>query len=83
MMNNLFCRKLFISRFYHTILYRFVEGNAEVHEIDMLWELTKQIELHTICALADGAAWPVQGLIRHFRPEIEARLKKEKLATSN
>ena len=41
----------------------------------MLWELTKQIELHTICALADGAAWPVQGLIRHFRPEIEDRMK--------
>ncbi len=39
----------------------------------MLWEMTKQIEGHTICALADGAAWPVQGLIRHFRPELEAR----------
>ena len=39
----------------------------------MLWELTKQIEGHTICALADGAAWPVQGLIRHFRPELEER----------
>ena len=32
-----------------------------------------QIEGHTICALADGAAWPAQGLIRHFRPELEAR----------
>jgi len=58
-----------------------VEGKAEVHEIDMLWELTKQIELHTICALADGAAWPVQGLIRHFRPEIEARMKEQKRET--
>lgn len=57
---------------------RFVEGNAEEHEIDMLWELTKQIELHTICALADGAAWPVQGLIRHFRPVIEERMQKFK-----
>ncbi|EFN77318.1 NADH dehydrogenase [ubiquinone] flavoprotein 1, mitochondrial [Harpegnathos saltator] len=62
----------------YKILKRFVEGNAEMHEIDMLWELTKQIELHTICALADGAAWPVQGLIRHFRPEIEARMKQQK-----
>lgn len=43
--------------------FRFGQGQAEEHEIDMLWELTKQIELHTICALADGAAWPVQGLI--------------------
>ncbi len=50
-----------------------VEGNARKEEIDLLWELTKQIEGHTICALADGAAWPVQGLIRHFRPELEAR----------
>lgn len=58
--------------------FRFVAGKAEEHEIDMLWELTKQIELHTICALADGAAWPVQGLIRHFRPEIEARIRERK-----
>ncbi len=53
----------------------------------MLWELTKQIEGHTICALADGAAWPVQGLIRHFRPELEARFaefhaKKEAAAAT-
>lgn len=35
-------------------------GNAEPTEIDMMWELTKEIEGRTICALADGAAWPVQ-----------------------
>ena len=65
-----------------------VEGNAKAEEIDLLWELTKQIEGHTICALADGAAWPVQGLIRHFRPELEARFaefhaKKEAAAVSS
>ena len=65
-----------------------VEGNAKPEEIDLLWELTKQIEGHTICALADGAAWPVQGLIRHFRPELEARFaefhaKKEAAAASS
>jgi len=38
--------------------------------------LTYQIEGHTICALGDAAAWPVQGLIRHFRPELEARIRK-------
>ncbi|XP_057329035.1 NADH dehydrogenase [ubiquinone] flavoprotein 1, mitochondrial-like [Microplitis mediator] len=65
------------------IMHRFVQGNAEEHEIDMLWELTKQIELHTICALADGAAWPVQGLIRHFRPVIEERMKKFKVSAAN
>ncbi|XP_040568712.1 NADH dehydrogenase [ubiquinone] flavoprotein 1, mitochondrial [Lepeophtheirus salmonis] len=59
-----------------TMMWRFVEGNAQAGEIDMLWELTKQIEGHTICALADGAAWPVQGLIRHFRPELEARFEE-------
>lgn len=57
----------------NTMMWRFVEGNAKPEEIDLLWELTKQIEGHTICALADGAAWPVQGLIRHFRPELENR----------
>jgi NADH dehydrogenase (ubiquinone) flavoprotein 1 len=51
------------------------KGDARVEEIDMLWELTKQIEGHTICALGDAAAWPVQGLIRHFRPLMEARIE--------
>jgi len=54
---------------------RFVDGRARPDEIDMIWELSKQIEGHTICALGDAAAWPVQGLIRHFRPELEARMK--------
>jgi NADH-quinone oxidoreductase subunit F len=44
----------------------------------MLDELTRQIEGHTICALGDAAAWPVQGLIRHFRPEMEERIKSYK-----
>jgi len=46
---------------------RFVVGRAHEREIEMLYELTKQIEGHTICALGDAAAWPVQGLLRHFR----------------
>ncbi|KXJ16735.1 NADH dehydrogenase [ubiquinone] flavoprotein 1, mitochondrial [Exaiptasia diaphana] len=58
------------------VMNRFVEGNAKTDEIDMLWELSKQIEGHTICALGDGAAWPVQGLIRHYRPEIEQRMQE-------
>jgi NADH-quinone oxidoreductase subunit F len=40
----------------------------------MLFEVTKQIEGHTICAFGEAAAWPVQGLIRHFRPELEQRI---------
>jgi len=55
------------------ILQRWVRGEAKKSEIDMLWEVSKRIENHTICALADGAAWPVQGLIRHFRPQLEER----------
>lgn len=53
---------------------RFLRGKAKVEEIPMIEELTKQIEGHTICALGDAAAWPVQGLIRHFRPELERRI---------
>ncbi|MDG2186733.1 MAG: NADH-quinone oxidoreductase subunit NuoF [Hyphomicrobiales bacterium] len=58
------------------VMDRMAKGNAGVEEIDLLLEVTKQVEGHTICALGDAAAWPIQGLIRHFRPEIENRLKK-------
>ena len=58
----------------YNVMERMKRGDAKLEEIDMLQELTKQIEGHTICALGDAAAWPVQGLIRHFRPELEARI---------
>ena len=57
------------------VLERMVTGDAEVEEIDQLLDVTKQVEGHTICALGDAAAWPIQGLIRHFRDEIEDRIK--------
>ena len=56
------------------VMNRLVEGRAEVAEIDMLEQVTRQIEGHTICALGDAAAWPIQGLIRHFRPAMEERI---------
>ena len=56
------------------VMQRMVQGRAEMDEIDTLEQVSKQIEGHTICALGDAAAWPVQGLIRHFRPEMEARI---------
>ncbi|MFL5011389.1 NADH-quinone oxidoreductase subunit NuoF [Rhizobium sp.] len=56
------------------VMERMAKGNAQKREIDMLFQVTKQIEGHTICALGDAAAWPVQGLIRNFRPEIEKRI---------
>lgn len=80
------------------MMSRFVEGRGSEREIDMLLELTKQVEGHTfvsvfieesgflfglrfvlllssICALGDAAAWPIQGLMKHFRPEVEARIR--------
>jgi len=53
---------------------RMVRGEAEVHEIETLEQVTRQVEGHTICALGDAAAWPIQGLIKHFRPVIEQRI---------
>ena len=57
---------------------RMVRGQAEPHEIDTLYQITKQVEGHTICALGDAAAWPIQGLIKNFRPEIERRIDMNK-----
>ena len=62
------------------VLQRMERGEAEKREIDLLFDVTKQVEGHTICALGDAAAWPVQGLIRHFRPEIEARIDRYQAA---
>ncbi|MEE8371299.1 MAG: NADH-quinone oxidoreductase subunit NuoF, partial [Sphingomonadales bacterium] len=56
------------------VMDRLVQGDAEIEEIDMLLEVTRQVEGHTICALGDAAAWPIQGLVRHFRDEIEHRI---------
>jgi NADH-quinone oxidoreductase subunit F len=56
------------------MMERLRDGDAEVPDIDKLLDVTKQVEGHTICALGDAAAWPIQGLIRHFRPELERRI---------
>ena len=60
------------------VMGRMVQGRAEVDEIDTLEQVTRQIEGHTICALGDAAAWPIQGLIRHFRPVMEERITSYK-----
>jgi NADH-quinone oxidoreductase subunit F len=60
------------------VMDRLVKGEAEIEEIDMLLDVSKQIEGHTICALGDAAAWPIQGLIRHFRDDIEDRIKSKR-----
>ena len=58
----------------YRMMTRLVQGHAEIEEIDELLEVSYQVEGHTICALGDAAAWPIQGLMRHFRPEVERRI---------
>jgi NADH-quinone oxidoreductase subunit F len=60
------------------VLQRMERGEAEKSEIDLLWDVSTRVEGHTICALGDAAAWPIQGLIRHFRGEIEARIDRRR-----
>ncbi|MGC9268861.1 NADH-quinone oxidoreductase subunit NuoF [Acidiphilium sp.] len=64
------------------MMNRMVEGRAEVAEIDLMEQVTRQLEGHTICMLADAAAWPVQGLLRHFRPMVEQRIADYKARTA-
>jgi len=62
------------------VLERMALGDAEHSEIDLLLDVASQVEGHTICGLGDAAAWPIQGLIRHFRPEIEQRIDRYRAA---
>ncbi len=62
------------------VLERMQRGEAEKREIDLLFDVTKQVESHTICGLGDAAAWPVQGLIRNFRDVIEERIDQYQAA---
>jgi len=61
------------------MMEKMVKGNAQVNDIDKLLDVTKQIEGHTICALGDAAAWPIQGLMRHFRSEVERRINEYRI----
>ena len=61
---------------------RMVKGNADVKEIDLLLDVASQVEGHTICAHGDASAWPIQGLMRHFREEVEMRLINKKIDTN-
>ena len=63
------------------VMERLVRGDAEVDEIDLLLNVGSGIEGHTICAHGDASAWPIQGLMRHFRPEVEARIARRKSGT--
>ncbi len=60
------------------VMERLRTGDADLSEIDTLLDVTTEVEGHTICALGDAAAWPIQGLIRHFRPELERRINERR-----
>jgi NADH-quinone oxidoreductase subunit F len=60
------------------VMERLREGEGSIETIDKLLDVTKQVEGHTICALGDAAAWPIQGLIKHFRPELERRIAERR-----
>jgi NADH-quinone oxidoreductase subunit F len=60
------------------VMRRMMRGDADIAEIDALLDVTTEVEGHTICALGDAAAWPIQGLIRHFRPEMERRINERR-----
>jgi NADH-quinone oxidoreductase subunit F len=64
------------------VMHRMVQGRADPEEIDTLEQVTRQIEGHTICALGDAAAWPIQGLIRHFRPVMLERIAEYQARTA-
>ena len=61
------------------MMERLVQGTASIEDISLIQDVSEQIEGHTICALGDAAAWPIQGLIRHFRPYMEERILNNKL----
>jgi NADH-quinone oxidoreductase subunit F len=58
----------------YRLMQRMVTGDARIDEIDMLMDVCGQMEGHTICAHGDASAWPIQGLVNHFRPEMEKRI---------
>ena len=62
----------------YKMMEKLIYGNAKLEDIDKLVDVTKKVEGHTICAFGDAAAWPIQGLIKHFRPEIERRINEYK-----
>ena len=64
------------------IMRKLCKGTASIQDIDKLEDICSQVENHTICALGDAAAWPVQALIRHYRKDIEKRISTNNLKKS-
>ena len=62
------------------VMKRLENNECSFEEVQMLEEVTHQIEGHTICALGDAAAWPIQGLLKHFKKDILKRIQKKNVA---
>ncbi|MEC8466798.1 MAG: NADH-ubiquinone oxidoreductase-F iron-sulfur binding region domain-containing protein, partial [Pseudomonadota bacterium] len=58
------------------LMERLSRGEGTLEELDQLYDVTKKIEGKTICAFADGAMWPVQGTLKHFRHLFEEKIKE-------
>jgi NADH-quinone oxidoreductase subunit F len=61
----------------YRMMQKLVRGEISPEQIELLENVTKQIEGHTICALGDAAAWPIQGLIKNFKPELIQKYNKK------
>ena len=64
------------------IMRKLCNRTASIQDIDKLEDICSQVENHTICALGDASAWPVQALIRHYRKDIEKRIAVNNLKKS-
>ena len=62
------------------VMKRLANYDCSIEDLDMLEEVTHQIEGHTICALGDAAAWPIQGLLKHFKKDIISRIQRKNVA---
>jgi NADH-quinone oxidoreductase subunit F len=55
----------------YRVIKRIEDGQGRQEDLDMLVDVSKKIEGHTICAFGDAAAWPVQSFIKHYRQEFQ------------
>ena len=61
----------------YRMLTRITEGQGQMEDLTKLVEVANKIEGHTICALGDAAAWPVQSFLKHFHDEFEYMVKNK------
>ena len=62
----------------HRMMQKLIKGDISPEQLELLENVTKQIEGHTICALGDAAAWPIQGLIKNFKTELLLRYEENR-----